>query len=146
MKRTLFPLLSGAMCALLLGAACAAAATESAVVGSYDYRETVIEDRGPGIRLLVRLFNRGDEPIADADVTLEDSLARGIVLGSFGEVNVGARALADLDGLFVLPEEELDHLRKGGRPRLYLRSGEGEESTRLRILLQREPLVGEEGR
>jgi len=137
-------LLLAVTCVLLIGPPGAEAGAEPPVIGSYDCRETVVEDRGAGIHLFVRLFNRGDAPVADAVVTLEDSLARGEVLGSFDDVSIGAREIADLEGRFALPEEEIDHLRKGGTPRLYLRLGEGEEAVRLRIELRREPLIREE--
>jgi hypothetical protein len=128
---------------LLLGLPGAASGPRDSVTASYDFEEAVLDDGSRGVRLVVRLFFPEDLTIESAAVAWEDSLAQGRSLGSFTDVVLEPRAIVELDDRFALPEEEIAHLRKGGRPRLYLVYESGEQTIRRRIDLRRDSLIEE---
>ncbi len=109
--------------------------------GFYDVKDATDLGSEVQLTLLLRLFNYSDAEVADATLTLRDSLLRQKSYGSFPSVSVGDRQSVRLSGGFTIPHREYERWQRGAVPNLIIEFKDAAgKSIRRRIELVKMPL------
>ena len=130
---------------VLLAAVAVLAENGRDFAGWYDMRN--VTDLGDQVQVTItlRVFNFSGADVADATITLWDSVQPGVAYGSFPLASIAYRDNARLAANFTVPKSEYDSWHQGKQPNLQVNFTDGAANSVQRpVELSWMPMGGEE--